>query len=351
MVIQSRDWTAFARVLPDAWSAESCIHSGDTRTLDKPAGMGIAHMTSALLMRRMALASISLGFVVGLTGAADAQSKYDKVVRERKLVVGAQEGTPPFGYVDEKGEVAGWAVDLSKALHALIQRKLNIPIALEFRRVTPETRIPLIVNGSLDWVLGSTGKTIEREEVVDFSLINNAVCVQMLHRKNLPIRDYSDLAGKRVGVTNGSVEQKVLTEMGQTGKINPPPRVVAFPTHAVGFLALDQGRTDAHVTLDVALRSLQIKAKDPSEWVVHGPELFCIPNGIVLPQNDSKWTRTVNHALCYMIHTGDFYKLYDEWFGEKDPKAGFPLPLSPATRTVLDNQCPFGIEAWLEKRP
>ena len=145
------------------------------------------------------------------TTLAHAQSKYDKVLQEKKLVVGAQEGTPPYGYVDEKGEVAGWAVDLSKALHAAIEKKMGTKIVLEFRRVTPSTRIPLIVNGSLDWVLGSTGKTVEREQVVDFSLVNNAVCVQMLHRKSLPYKSYQDLAGKRIGVTSGSVEQKVLT--------------------------------------------------------------------------------------------------------------------------------------------
>lgn len=290
-----------------------------------------------------------LGAVASLAFAtsAFAQSKYDKVLQEKKLIVGAQEGTAPYGYVDEKGEVAGWAVDLSKALHSAIEKKMGTKLTLEFRRVTPSTRIPLIVNGSLDWVLGSTGKTVEREQVVDFSLVNNAVCVQMLHRKNLPFKTYQDLAGKRIGVTSGSVEQKVLTEMGVQGKIKPAPQVVAFPTHAVGFLALEQGRTDAHVTLDSALRALQVKAQKPDEWTVHGPDLFCIPNGIILPQNDSKWTRTVNHALCHVIHTGEFDKLYEEWFGGKSPKAGFPLPMSENTRALITGQCPFGIEDWL----
>ncbi len=306
-------------------------------------------MTLRPIFKTLVLAASMLA-ILASPGFAQVKSKYDKVLQEKRLVVGAQEGTAPFGYVDEKGEVAGWAVDLSRALHALIEQKLGLKIALEFRRVTPETRIPLIVNGSLDWVLGSTGKTIEREEVVDFSLINNAVCVQMLHRKSLPLHSWQDLAGKRVGVTNGSVEQKVLTEMGTKGTISPAPRVVTFPTHAVGFLALEQGRTDAHVTLDTALRGLQVKAQNPDEWTVHGPELFCIPNGIVLPQNDSKWTRTVNHALCYMIVTGAFDKLYDEWFGETKPKAGFPLPMSETTSTVIHNQCPFGVEDWLPKK-
>jgi ABC-type amino acid transport substrate-binding protein len=281
---------------------------------------------------------------------AQVQSKYDRVLQNKKIIAGAQEGTPPFGYVDEKGDLAGWAVDLSKALHVLIEKKMETKLELEFRKVTPQTRIPLIVNGSLDWVLGSTGKTVEREQVVDFSLINNAVCVKTLHRKSMPVNAVSDLAGKRLGVTNGSVEQKLLTEMGQTGKISPPAQIVVFPTHAVGFLALEQGRTDAHVTLDVALKSLAMRAQNPGEWAVSGPDLMCTPNGLILPQNDSKWKRTVDHALCYFIHTGGYMKLWDEWFGESNPKAGFALPISEQTKTVLYGQCPFGIEDWLKAK-
>lgn len=299
---------------------------------------------------RLALTCLfGLAASIVLSSAAQAQSKYDKVLQEKKIVVGAQEGTAPYGYVDDKGELAGWAVELSKALHALIERKMGIKIALEFRKVTPETRIPLIVNGSLDWVLGSTGITVEREQVVDFSLVNNTACIKMLNRKSMPIKDIKDLAGKRVGVTNGSVEQKLMTELGTSGKVKPAPQVVAFPTHAVGFLALEQKRTDVHITLDSALLALQIKAKNPDEWTVHGPDLFCTLSGIILPQNDSKWRRTVNHALCYMIDSGEYDKLYDEWFGPKNPKAGFPLPQSAMTKTIIHNQCPLGIENWLTK--
>lgn len=307
--------------------------------------------------RRLSLASglriaASLALLPFALSSAEAQtqSKFDRVMQTKRIIAGAQEGTPPFGYVDEKGDVAGWSVDLSKALHALIERKLDTKLQLEFRKVTPQTRIPLIVNGSLDWVLGSTGITVEREEVVDFSLVNNAVCVKTLHRKTMPVNSANDLGGKRIGVTNGSVEQKLLTEMGRTGKISPPVQLVTFPTHAVGFLALEQGRTDAHVTLDVTLKSLQMRARDPAEWAVSGPDLMCTPNGIILPQNDSKWRRTVNHALCYFIHTGGYMKLWDEWFGDANPKAGFPLPISEQTKTVLFNQCPFGIEDWLPNK-
>mgnify|MGYP003350316131 CR=1 FL=1 len=50
---------------------------------------------------------------------------------------------------------------------------------------------------------------IEREQVVDFSLINAGVCVNMLFRKKTPFKSYAELAGKRVGVTAGGVEERV----------------------------------------------------------------------------------------------------------------------------------------------
>ena len=301
------------------------------------------------LLKNILSVCASLSVALSSAALAQTQSKYDKVLQDKKIIAGAQEGTAPYGYVDEKGELVGWSVDLTKALHALIEKKMGIKLNLEFRKVTPETRIPLIVNGSLDWVLGTTGITVEREQVVDFSLVNNTACVKMLNRKSTPIKDITSLAGKRVGVTNGSVEQKFITELGTSGKVKPAPIVVAFPTHAVGFLALEQNRTDVHITLDSALLSLATKAKNPGEWTVHGPDVFCTLSGIILPQNDSKWRHTVNYALCTLIETGAYDQLYEEWFGGKTPKAGFPLPQSATTKTILKNQCPLGIDGWLPK--
>lgn len=290
-------------------------------------------------------------FGVSVAGIdASAESKLDKVKRDKKIVVGAREAAPPYGYLDANGKWVGWSMDLSKALHEIIERKLGTKLELEFKPVTPQTRIPLIVNGTLDWVLGTTGKTVDREEVVDFSLTNNAVCVKKLVAKSSPIRETKDLAGKRVGVTKGSGEERLLVTMGQSGELNPAPKVVSFDKHSTGFIALSQGKTDAHVTLDDVLISLAMNSPNPGDWEVRGPDLFCIINGIILPENDSNWTDMVNHSLCYFIVTGGYDKLYEEWFLGAKPKAGYKRELSPAIRTTIHNQCPDGADKFLEAK-
>lgn len=307
-------------------------------------------MRSRIFFGLWAGAVLCFAFIATNVSTALADGKLESVLKAKKLVVGAREGAPPFGYINEKGEWVGWSMDLSKAMHKVIEKKFDVSLELVFKPITPQTRISLIVNGTLDWVLGTTGRSVVRDAVIDFSYMNNAVCIQMLHRKSMPFKTWTDLAGKRVGVTNGSGEQRVLTAMGKSGEISPAPKLVPFAKHSLGFLGLDQGKTDAHVTLDVTLHSLKNKAKNPDEWTVHGPELFCIPNGILLPENDSDWRDTVDHALCYLIATGEFDRIYDDWFAGGNPKAGFKRPMPAPVQTVLKNQCSFGIEKWLDKK-
>lgn len=281
---------------------------------------------------------------------ANAESVLDKVMRDKKIIVGTRESAPPYAYIDAQGAWVGWSLDLSKALHNIIEQKLETKLELEFKPVTPQTRIPLVVNGTVDWVLGTTGNTVAREEVIDFSAINNAVCVKKLVPANSNIQTTADMAGKRIGVTKGSVEERLITAMGESGELNPPAEVVTFDKHSTGFIALSQGKTDAHVTLDDTLFSIANKSPNPEGWEVRGPDLFCIPNGILLAENDSNWRDMVNQSLCYFIVTGGYDKLYDEWFSGDAPKAGYKRVQSAELKTVIRGQCSYGSENFLKKK-
>jgi ABC-type amino acid transport substrate-binding protein len=292
----------------------------------------------------------ALAIMVGcasFSSDVNAQSVLDKVKRDKKIIVGAREAAPPYGFIDAAGTWKGWSMDLSRAIHGIIEKKLDMKIDLVFKPITPATRIPLIINGTLDWVLGTTGRSVKREDVVDFSVINNGVCVEKLSAKSSGINTTSDLAGKRVGVTKGSNEERYITALGKSGKLNPPATIVAFDKHSTGFLALSQGKTDAHVTLRDTLVSMAKKSPNPDNWQVNGPSLFCNLNGIILPENDSNWKDMVDHSLCYFIVTGGYEKLWDEWFSGANPKAGYEKVQSDTVRALVYNQCSWGAEKFL----
>jgi glutamate/aspartate transport system substrate-binding protein len=279
---------------------------------------------------------------------AAAQSRLDVIKRDKKMVIGVRESTPPYGFTDKNGERVGWTIDLGKALKAIIEKKLGIEIALELKPVTPQTRIPLVVNGTIDAYFGSAGKSIEREEVIDFSLVTNAVCVKKLVAADSSIRDTKDLAGKRVGVTQGSLEERLLISMNDDGRMKPPVRVVPFDKHSTGFIALSQGKTDAHVTMDDALLTLAASSPNPKEWAVRGPDIFCTVSGIIVQENDSNWRDMIDHSFCYFVMTGGYDKLYEDWFSGPNAKAGYERELSPEVKFMIRNQCPDGAERFIQ---
>ena len=299
-------------------------------------------------LRLGGLAAVLMFATTGIFSTqVSADSVLDKVKRDKKIVVGSREAAPPYAYVESDGSWVGWAMDLSRAIHGVIEKKLGTKIELEFKPVTPQTRIPLVVNGSVDWVLGTTGRTVKRDEVIDYAVVHNATCIKKLVPKDSAISATKDMAGMRIGVTKGSVEERLITEMGRTGELTPPAKLVGFDKHSTGFIALSQGKTDAHVTLDDTLNSIAMKSPNPENWEVRGPDLFCIQSGILLPENDSDWRDMVNHSMCYLIETGEFDRMYDVWFAGPEPKSGYQRELSADIRALIHNQCPFGSEKFL----
>jgi len=74
------------------------------------------------IFKTLVASSVLLTFVASLS-TVYAKGRLDKVMESKKLTVGAREGAPPFGFVNEKGEWVGWSMDLSKAIHQSIEKK------------------------------------------------------------------------------------------------------------------------------------------------------------------------------------------------------------------------------------
>jgi len=118
-------------------------------------------------------AILGLGVFLGVLmifGIADAQSTLERIDKRGEFVVGAREGSIPFAFYDEKGDWGGFSMDIAKEIHKRIEKKLGKSIKLTFKPVDPKTRIPLVANRTIDIECGSTTHTIERDDVVDFSI-------------------------------------------------------------------------------------------------------------------------------------------------------------------------------------
>ena len=269
------------------------------------------------------VAAIVLGLAV--TGWA-AESTLEKINRTGVFTVGTRTASPPFGYINKQNEWVGFSIDLARLVHKNIEKKLNKPIKFELKESTPATRIPLLSSGAVDLISGTMTDTRPRRDSVDFSLTFFVTGAQFLVKEGSPIRGIQDLAGKRVGAQQGSTNERAIRER------VPQAQLVVFPDQPAGFTALVQGRVDTYTNDGIQLWGLKYKAPNPNEWKIVGDFYTYEPYGMAMRKNDSDFRAVVNNTLMEAIEDGEYFKIYDNWFG---PKSDTPYPLSDSAKSFL----------------
>lgn len=285
--------------------------------------------------KALTLALCAAFMFVSLSIAAPSYGKsvLNKIEKTGKVTMGFREGSVPFGFINEKGEWVGFGLDLGYEIAKTLNAKFGKEIKLVKQPMNPKTRIPLVINGTVDIGIGSTTITLAREEVVDFSLPYFLTGTRLLVPKDSPIKDFPDLVGKRVGMGSGSTANiKGIDRAVESGLIKPACKKVLFEEHNKGFLALQQGKIHAYFTDASILAGMKAKAQNPGDWKMVGRYLTYEPYGIILPKNQGEWRDFVNATLIRMIKSGRFEEIYDKWFG---PNGEVPLPMSDEYKTLL----------------
>src|ERR1700761_592040 len=126
-----------------------------------------------------------------------ADTALTRIQQNKAVTIGFRESAAPFAYLDENKQASGYSIDICKKVAQEIGRKLNIPgIDVRYVPVTPQTRIPLIANGTVDIECGTTTNSLARQEQVDFSYAVALAEGKLLVKKDSGIKDLSDLNGK-----------------------------------------------------------------------------------------------------------------------------------------------------------
>jgi len=194
------------------------------------------------------------------------------------------------------------------------------------KETSPNTRIPLLTSMAVDLVTETMTDTRARRDSVDFSLTYFVTGAQFIVKKGSPIKGAGEIAGKRIGTQQGSTNERVLREK------YPQAVLVTFPDQAAAFMALQQGKLDAYCNDGIQLWGLKYKSANPDQWEVVGDYISYEPYGMAMRKNDSDFRQVVNVSLMEAIEGGEYFKLYDKWFG---PKSDVPYPLSPQIKTFL----------------
>ena len=183
-------------------------------------------------MRR--LLGIALSAVLGLGAlAAPAKADLQDIIQRGEIVVGVDMTTPPWGYLDENQEPAGYGV----ALGHVLADSLGVDLVVE--QVTGPTRIPTLLAGRADVIISTLSITPPRAAQVWFTNPYSGNPLVLVGPESIEVSSYEDIAdGTRIAVPRGSPQDQAVTANA------PNAEIMRFDDDAGPNQALLTGQAD-----------------------------------------------------------------------------------------------------------
>jgi len=278
----------------------------------------------------LVLAAAALRFGSANPDDGAGRTTLEKVQRTGVITLGHRENSIPFSYFDDQQQVVGYAHDISVAIAREVERELGMSgLTLKLVPVTSQTRIPLLINNTIDLECGTTTNNRTRGRQVGFSTNYFISGTRFLTRKDSGIHDLDDLTGRNVVVSAGTTSEIVLRRINAQRKLGI--RIIAARDHGDAFVALEFGKAIAFMSDAAILYGEVSKAKRPDDWHVVGTPMTEEVYACAMRKGDVEFKAVADRAIQRMMRDGDMRKLYARWFQAPIPprEVNLHVPLDP----------------------
>jgi polar amino acid transport system substrate-binding protein len=220
-----------------------------------------------------------------------------EVKQRGRWKIGVKCDFPPFGYINRQNKIAGYDVDVARRFAELAFGKRT---RISLTCVTTPSRIPALQRKDVDIIISTLTWTSAREEIIDYSYPYYNATGRLLVPNNSSIQRLTDLRGKRIATTRGSIYDRYVGNCFSTAtKVLTDSPVAALEN-------LRSGRADTFMFDDTFL--LGVAANDANlKMTTH--KFLAVPYGIGIRKNEPAMRRWVNAAVLQMKRRDEFWAI------------------------------------------
>ena len=259
------------------------------------------------------LAATATGLMISLGVQAQGKSKLDEVLAKGKVVVGVTSESPPFGFVDEKGELVGFDIDIAKLIAKSLFGSAD-PKHIEFVKQSSAARWENVNSGKVDFGIHVATILPDRVARVAFTqgYIDSSIVV--IVKADSKFKTFEDL-------NKSDVATAILSTPIQAARAKqffPNAKVTTLDSIGAQFTAVKGGRADA-AQLDepVALWYVQ---NNKDIRILEQKMSALVNNAIYMKQGDFKWWLALDTYVGEMRSGSlfnDYVAIHEKWFGTK----------------------------------
>lgn len=235
--------------------------------------------------------------------ASSEDLSLQKVLDEKKLVLGLDASFPPMGFTDESNEIIGFDIDVAQEVCD------RLGVELIKQPINWDTKEEDLKVGKIDCIWNGMSINPARAEAMNLSdpyMKNEMIFVVPA---NSDIKSMDDLSGKTIGVQTGSTAQEILEASDLYADITESP----LEDNVTALNQMELGFSDA-VFLDSVVANYFITSND-KDYVILDGNLEAEEYAIGFRKEDQALRDEVQKTLSEMKADGKLAEISTKWFG------------------------------------
>jgi signal transduction histidine kinase len=222
------------------------------------------------------------------------------------IIVGGDSDYPPYEFLDQNGQPAGYNVDLTRAIADVMGMKV------EFRFGGWSEMRNALMDGSVS-VLQGISYSEDRTRTLSFSPPHTIINHAIFARKNTPpVRTIEEMRGKQIIVFRDGIMYDYLTSLGFAANL------VMTETPADALRLLASGKND-YAVLAMLPGMYIIREHKLSNLVPVAKSISTRKYCYAVKKGNEELLARFNEGLAILKKTGQYQEIYDRWLGVLGP--------------------------------
>lgn len=243
-----------------------------------------------------------------LAGPVSAQeSQLDVVLKRDKLIVGTYSTSPPLAFVDDKGDLVGFEIDMA---HQIAKDLLGDPNKVEFVVLQSDGRFPAALSGKIDFGLCSTTITGDRAVRIAFTRPYLDTGGSIIARRDAGIKTVQELNNSKFTYAILNVPPAIA----RAKQVLPSVTQLLLDSPSALFLAVKTGRATAFAIDKPIADYYEAENKDLVRLDTTGtPFAYVSQDAIFMRPGDFKWWLFLDTWVGELRY-GSRYEFYVAWY-------------------------------------
>ncbi len=257
-------------------------------------------------LRLTCIGAVLLGLLVSGCGSSERSTSHVNKAGGKKIVIGLDDNYPPVGFKDSSGNLVGSDIDMAK------EAAKRLGVDVEFKSIDWAAKEVELKSGKVDAIWNGLTWTKEREKNILFTNpYQKGAQVIVVLSSNKSVSDKNDLAGKKVGIQEGSSAEESLKR--DSSLSNSLGQLKKYPDMVSVFMDLKAGRIDAAL-VDEIISRYYLK-NEQSQYIImpSGFKEEVVAVGVALENKELR--DKLNKILGDMYRDGTTKKIMEKWFG------------------------------------